>query len=250
MQSERRYALAQRAAHIGSWDWDIATDRIVWSEQIEALFGLAPGQFAGQLAAFLERVHPEDRPGLTAAVKAAVEGSAPYAIEHRIVRPDGGVRWMAEQAEVERDASGRAVRLVGIVQDITRRKEAEQSLRESEQRIRTLIASLPGTAVFVVDRDLRYQLADGEALQAAGFRPWDLVGKTVSEALEPALADAYEPHFRRALAGESYGHEHEHRGRFYFTRGAPLLNAAGEVYAALAVSHDITERQQVEQRLA
>ena len=78
--SEQRYALAQRAANIGSWDWDINTGDLHWSDRIEPLFGFAPGQFKGTYEAFLECVHPDDRRHVVDLVNASIERDADYAV--------------------------------------------------------------------------------------------------------------------------------------------------------------------------
>ncbi|NML16571.1 PAS domain-containing protein [Azohydromonas caseinilytica] len=103
-----------------------------------------------------------------------------------------------------------------------------------------------GGAAFVVDHELRYLMADGEALHAAGLRPEDLVGKTIFEALEPALVREVEPRYRQALAGEPFSVEHESHGRHYRTRGVPLRDGAGRICAALAVSQDITAQREAQ----
>ncbi|WP_414586396.1 PAS domain-containing protein [Scytonema sp. PCC 10023] len=130
--------------------------------------------------------------------------------------------------------------------EIVERKRAEAALRESEKRLRAMIENLPGGAAFVVDRNLRYLLAEGEALYAAGFQPEDLVGKTIFEVLPPELATYYEPMYHKALAGEPFEHEHTAHDRTYISRGTPLLDATGEVYAVLAISYDITDRKKAE----
>jgi PAS domain S-box-containing protein len=119
-------------------------------------------------------------------------------------------------------------------------------LQDSEALLRAMIENLPGGAAFVVDPDLRYRLAEGEALSVAGFKPEDLVGRTIFEVLPPDLATSYEVLYRQALAGEPFEHEHNAHDRFYISRGKPLRSANGEVYAVLAVSYDITERRQAE----
>src|SRR3712207_1220168 len=100
--------------------------------------------------------------------------------------------------------------------------EALKVLQESNGLLPALIENLPGGAVFVVDRDLRYLLAQGEALSIAGFKPEDLVGRTIFEALPPELATYYERYYRQALAGESFEHEHSAHDRSYISRGTPL----------------------------
>ena len=116
----------------------------------------------------------------------------------------------------------------------------------TEELLQALIANFSGGAVFVVDRDLRYLLAEGEALAIAGFQPDDLVGKTIFEVLPPDLAACYEPMYRQALAGNPFEHEHQAHNRTYISRGTPLRSPDGEVDAVLAVSFDITDRKQAE----
>ncbi len=127
-RSEERYALAQQAANIGSWDWNILTGKLRWSEQIEPMFGFGRGEFGATYEAFLGCVHPDDRQHVVGSVNACVEQGRDYAIEHRIVWPDGTVRWVSEKGGVIRDEAGNATRMLGVVQDITERKAAEQRL--------------------------------------------------------------------------------------------------------------------------
>jgi len=126
--SKERYSLAQKAARIGSWDWDILTGKLEWSEQIEPLFGFRKGEFGGDYDSFISAVHEEDRQHVINAVNAALDGIKEYAIEHRIVWPNGEIKWVAETGDVVRAADGSPVRMVGIVSDITDRKILEEKL--------------------------------------------------------------------------------------------------------------------------
>jgi PAS domain S-box-containing protein len=127
-RSEERYALAQRVANIGSWDWDILTGDLHWSDQIEPMFGFDPGEFAATYEGFLQCVHPEDRQHVIDSVGACVNEGRDYDIEHRIVWSDGTVRWVSEMGDVVRDEDGKAIRMLGVVQDITARKQAEEEI--------------------------------------------------------------------------------------------------------------------------
>jgi PAS domain S-box-containing protein len=124
-----------------------------------------------------------------------------------------------------------------------------QVLQESNGLLPALIENLPGGAVFVVDRDLRYLLAEGEALIAAGFKPEDFVGRTIFEVLPPDLVASYEPLYRQALAGEPFEHEHHAHNHTYISRGIPLHSETGKIYAALVVSYDMSGRKHAEESL-
>ncbi|MCC5637698.1 response regulator [Nostoc sp. CHAB 5844] len=126
------------------------------------------------------------------------------------------------------------------------RQRKEAAWHESEEYLRVMIENLPGGAVFVVDGDLRYLLAEGEALSAAEFKSEDFVGKTIFEVLPPELAAYYETFYRRGLAGEPFEHEHNAHNRSFISRGTPLRSTEGEVYAVLAVSYDISDRKRAE----
>jgi PAS domain S-box-containing protein len=150
-RSEERYALAQRAANIGSWDWNIRTNALRWSDTIEPMFGFGRGEFGATYEAFLDRVHPEDRQYVIESVRACVEAGEDYDIEHRIVWPDGTVRWVSEAGDVFRDEHGEAIRMLGVVQDITGRKRAEERLRRYAEEqallytVASTVATLPST---------------------------------------------------------------------------------------------------------
>lgn len=148
-RSKRHYELALRAANAGSWDWDIITGRLAWSDTIEPMFGFSSGGFAGTYDAFLACVHPEDRPLVVEAVNACLEEGVEYNLEHRIVWPDGTVRWVSEAGDVIREENHRPVRMLGIVQDITQRKAIQEALRrargELEKRVEERTAQLSRT---------------------------------------------------------------------------------------------------------
>jgi PAS domain S-box-containing protein len=124
--SEERYALAQRAANIGSWDWDIINGKLEWSDTIEPMFGFGRGMFGRTYEAFLDCVHPEDRQSVIESVNACMESGEDYNIEHRIIWPDGTERTVSETGDVFRDRKGKPKRMLGIVQDITDRKISEE----------------------------------------------------------------------------------------------------------------------------
>ena len=133
-KDEERLRLALVAARMGTWDYDLQTDEITGSEALGALLGLPPGKPHYSYASLLEHVHPDDRERLAEADRRAIDEGVEYSVEFRFIQPDGSTRWFAEQGHVaERDASGRALSMLGVTADITERKQAEL-LRERQAR--------------------------------------------------------------------------------------------------------------------
>jgi PAS domain S-box-containing protein len=125
---------AQEVAHVGSWVAELdGSDRLGWSAESHRIFGVPIGTFEGTSEAFFAFVHADDREMVRAASAAAIAGDKPYDIEHRILRLDATVRWVQERAHIVRDAQGRALRMIGTVQDITERRQLEDQLRQSQK---------------------------------------------------------------------------------------------------------------------
>ncbi|MFO7890422.1 MAG: PAS domain S-box protein [bacterium] len=134
-ESEARYKLAQKAAHIGTWDWDIKTGKLVWSEEVETLFGLQTGEFKNDYKEFVKLIHPEDREKVQSAIDRCIEVKEDYDVEHRIIWPDGSIHWLREMGNVICDEKQLAVRMLGIVQDITEQKEAREILENTREQL-------------------------------------------------------------------------------------------------------------------
>ncbi|MEW5723039.1 MAG: response regulator [Thermodesulfobacteriota bacterium] len=154
---EETLARAQKIAQIGNWTWDARTKRLYMSDEGYSIFGFEPGEIAPGPAAFLKRIHPEDRRPRLVALAAALRRNRPYEIEQRLVMPDGTEKIVHEQAEVVRDEKFRPVQVVGTVQDITRRKQVELRLLEREEELRRQTRRLEeaniGLKVLIQHRD-------------------------------------------------------------------------------------------------
>jgi diguanylate cyclase (GGDEF)-like protein/PAS domain S-box-containing protein len=137
-RTEESLRKAQRITQLGSWTRDFDSGQVAWSDELFAIFGIAPRQPAPTFEELLAMVHPEDRPVLQTTVETARLKGDPFDLEFRIRRPDGSIRLLHARGDFERDEAGRGVRLLGTAQDITARKEAEKALRESEERYRLL----------------------------------------------------------------------------------------------------------------
>jgi len=128
-------ANAQRITHIGSWDWDVASGDIGWSDEHYRIYGHEPQSFDATIDAFLEGVYPDDRQMVQDALQTAIESGEPYHAEHRIVLPDNQVRQVEGQGEVTYSESGVPISMSGTINDITERKQSEQAILELNENL-------------------------------------------------------------------------------------------------------------------
>lgn len=134
-ESQQQLAAAQQMAHIGSWEWDIASNSIVWSEELYRIYGLKSEEFEGVFEAYIERVHPEDRHIVRNNVELALQTGRSYRSEYRILHADGTVRNVEARGEVVCNEAGMPVKLRGTCQDITERKRVQEQLRSLAGRV-------------------------------------------------------------------------------------------------------------------
>ncbi len=132
---KERLRRGQNFANLGTWDWNIETGELYWTERIAPLFGYPEGALETSYENFLAAIHPEDRDSVVNAVNTCIENDQPYEIEHRVVWPDGTVRWLLEKGAVVRDRNGKPLQMLGVVQDIDARKRIETALHEREREL-------------------------------------------------------------------------------------------------------------------
>ncbi|MDH5600538.1 MAG: response regulator, partial [Gammaproteobacteria bacterium] len=137
LESEERLERSQEFANIGTWDWNIQTDELFWSDQIWPLFGYEKSVTDTTYENFMGAIHQEDRERVSHAVNRCVEHGDDYEIEHRVVWPDGSVHWLHERGDVVRSIRGKPLRMLGVVQDVTNRKAAEQALITAREEAET-----------------------------------------------------------------------------------------------------------------
>ncbi len=151
-RSEASLAEAQRIAHLGHWEYASESGEGHWSAEVYRILGHAPGAITPTQEFFYESVHPDDRAAVQGAIEDAFAGGAPLGLDFRIVRPDGEVRTVHEEAEIARDRAGRPLRLVGTIHDITERKRAEEQLA-ARARQQAAVAAFGRRALATPDLD-------------------------------------------------------------------------------------------------
>jgi len=166
---ELHFAQIQRLAQLGSWEWDIASDVVTWSDELYRMCGIAPGEIHATYEALLGRIHPDDRDLVNDAVRQAFADRGSFAFDHRLVRADGDVRWFHGRGSVIADEHGEPQRVDGVVIDITERKRSELVLQEfisnASHALRTPAAAIIQVAHVLGDTTLRSE--DREAAMGA-----------------------------------------------------------------------------------
>ena len=178
--SESKLEEAQRVAHVGYWEYDFLTRRYTFSAETFRIFGRTPQPSTIPVEEILDQVHSEDRPTFDEAVAVAVRDSPRYDMEYRLVRTNGEVRFVHAQGDFRRDASGKAISIFGIIQDITERKQAEYALRASEERWKAVFENNP-TMYFMVDKMGTILSVNPFGAEQLGYEVDELIGRAVQE---------------------------------------------------------------------
>lgn len=206
-KSEKNLRKAQQVAHVGSWTWNIKEDRVEWSDEMYRIFGIDKAGFQGVLSEVIARaIHPEDRAAVEQSNRSVIQQGVPVPLEYRVIRPDGSVRvvW-AEAGEIILDEDGSPAILSGIVQDISERKRAEATLRESEERFRSYMLNAP-IGVFECDEKGRYLLVNPASCRITGYSREELLRMSIPDLLPEAEWQNAGNQFQRLLeTGYSYG---------------------------------------------
>lgn len=253
-RNEASLAEAQRIAHLGNWEWDISRGELRWSDEIYRIFGLTPQEFEATYEAFLNSVHPDDRESVKEAVNKALAEHASYSLDHRIVRPDGTVRTVHEQAEVFCDEQGEPRRMTGTVQDITERKTIEEKLHQSQVHQKAILSNIPDIA-WLKDRESRFVMVNETFANSAGFTQAQLVGKTDLDLWPRNLAERYRADDREVMASrnrrviEEPLVDKDGKEIWIETIKTPIMDEAGGVIGTTGIARDITARRQIESAL-
>lgn len=257
-ESEQRLLLALEAAEMGTFDWEVASGRLIWSPGHERLWGFAPGEFEGRMEQFRERVHPEDLAELTRRVEEAVAQGGDYRHEYRVMWPDGSIHWVAGQGRLVRDGSGRAVRMVGVVREVTRWKLAEQSLRESQGKLSGIISSAMD-AIITIDEGQRITVFNQAAERMFRIGAAEALGEPISRFIPARFREAHQQHVRTfGVSGETsraMGQLGAVAGlradgeEFPVEASISQIRTGGQVFYTV-ILRDVTERHRAERRQA
>jgi len=273
LETERaRLIEAQAVAKVGSWETELPSLDITWSEQTHRIFETDPSYFHPRRPGFVELVHPEDRAKVDAAFETSLKKDAPSTVEYRIVMADGRVKVLEERWKVFHNGQGRPARLVGTCQDITERKQVEEALKRSEaeakaraEELAVIFDAVPGMALISRDPACRRITGSRVAYELLRLPHGANISKTAPEEERPsnfrAVRDGQElpptelPLQKAAATGQEVRDSEyallfdDGTSRDMFGNAAPLLDHEGNVRGATGVFVDITQRKRAEAAL-
>lgn len=191
LQNERMMADAQSVAHFGSWELDLgrngqlSANKLRWSDEVFRIFGYEPGTTEVSNENFFRIIYPDDVTIVRDALEQSLKENSKYSIEHRIVWPDGSIRWVHENAGVISDIkTGRPVKMVGTVLDITEKKEAERKVKASEEFYRALVTNASDVVQLQgPDGIIRYESPGVKNI--LGYEPQEMIGRFIGEFIHP-----------------------------------------------------------------
>ena len=255
-QREEELLEAQRVAHVGSWLWNPETDTVSWSEELYRLFGRDPALPAPTYQEHPPLYTPESWEELQKVVEKGLRTGAPYELDLEIVRADGSTGWIRARGEALRDTTGRITQLRGTAQDITERRRAEQSLRESEEKFRSVFRNA-GVGMVIVSLERRFLAANSTFCEYLGYTEEELQQKTVQSVTHSDDWPEFSRKLKEAVARGSKLHRFEKRclhktGRVVFTESSACVvrGVDGTPQYFVGEVVDITERKLAEEALS
>ncbi|MEG4531332.1 response regulator [Microcoleus sp. D2_18a_D3] len=154
-ESEERYRLVLEGVNDGIWDWDLSKNEVYWNDRLLEIIGLSRKQFGRTMEALYNRLHPDDKEGIVAAIAAHLEQEIDYNVEFRLLHSNGLYRYCTSQGKAQRNSQGKPLRMAGMISDITQRKQAEDALERERLQLRQIITCVP-VAMAMFDTQMRY----------------------------------------------------------------------------------------------
>ncbi|MDD2581248.1 MAG: EAL domain-containing protein [Desulfuromonadaceae bacterium] len=246
---EQQLVMAQKIAHLGSWEWDVVSGRTSWSDELYRILGLDPASTTASYKGFLERVHPEDRETVKKVVQNALKKCRSIASHYcRIVRPDGSIRTIHGQGEVILDDAGKLVSMIGTSHDVTERRQVEE-----ERAWLAMIVESSNDAIFSISLDGAITSWNRGAEKVFGYSSDEIVGRQIFTIMPPERYDERARVLQTILSGEQLQFFETTRikkdgSRIYVSiTTSPMLDADGKIIGNSVIARDVTERRNMEE---
>jgi diguanylate cyclase (GGDEF)-like protein/PAS domain S-box-containing protein len=243
-------AKAQRLAHLGSWDWDINKNKISLSDEIFRIIGLTPEEFGGSYEEFMDFIHPEDRDTVKVSLSRVLSKDLPFSLDYRVVRPDGKVRVVQSHGEIYFDEAGQPLRMMGTVQDITEKKEAEE-----ERRKLSMAVEQTSDWVMIIDKQSKIEYVNPAVEAITGYTKEELIGGDPA-IIKSGTSDSFfcKKLWETVSSGNYYRNIFTNRKKNHELfqldlTVTPLRDDQGNITHYLATAKDITQQRHMEERL-
>src|SRR5215475_2112161 len=251
-ESEERFRLALQAGKMYAYDWDVATDRVVRSGDVAGVLGFT-SEASLTRQQLLESVHPDDKAHFANILTARTPEDPNLQISYRVLRPDGSIVWLEKTSHAFFDESGRMVRMIGLVANITARKRTDEAIRESEMKYRRIVETT-NEGVWLLDPTFHNSYVNRQMAEMLGYEPDEMLGRSVFDFYFPEDVEPKKQVLTRRQQGLREQIEERLRrkdGSELWVRLAatPVFKSDGEFDGALAMVCDITERKRAEAAL-
>lgn len=251
--SEERLRLAASGGRVGIWEWDVASNRLEWNEQLKVIFGLSPDATGLTLERFIGAIHADDLVPMQQAYLSALEKHAEFNCEYRIIRPDGSVHWIVARGHGQYDEAGTPLRMVGAAIDTTERKTAEEALRESREEFAKIFRASPVTILITNLESGRYLDVNDAFSRQFGWARDEAIGRT---SVEIGIWPSREERDRWVSEVRQYGTVRDYEVALR-TKSGNLLQTVvsaetieiGGVPCVISLIHDITARKRAEEEV-
>ncbi|MGI8892523.1 MAG: PAS domain S-box protein, partial [Bacteroidia bacterium] len=240
---------AQKLAHLGSWEWDLQNNKMIWSEEMFRLYGYEVNEKEIDFRLYLSHFHSEDKELVKDILYSSCDTKESFTFQHRIVRVDGMVRILLTKGNILTDKKNIPVKMIGTSMDLTDQFLAHEQIRKSEILYRTLAKNIPDSAVMLFDSSLTINLVEESLKADKHFIKKEYIGKKLIEVFtgtnKALLTDGCE----KALQGQETKTELDMDNYVYKLQILPAQNQNMEIFAGLIVLHDITEMKQIQHEL-
>jgi PAS domain S-box-containing protein len=248
------FSEVQDAAHIGVWEWEVGHATVTWSPELYRIYGVTPQEYVPTFEGYLERVHPRDRERVRATVEHVFIDHSSFSQDEQILRPDGSIRYLHTWGHAILDDRGQVSRLIGVCQDITEQKVAEELIRQSERRYR-LIVENADEGIWLGDEVSRTLFANAKMAEMLGYTPEEMRGRSVFAFIDPDQRTTAKLHLSRRRQGDPAHFElslrHKNGSRVWATIAAnPIQREDGRYAGFLAIVDDATSKRQSQVLLA
>lgn len=246
---EQQLARAQKITHLGCWEWNIATGKASWSDEMYRIIGVEPASIPASYKGFLEKIHPDDRDAVKKVVQSALKNGQSVASHYfRIVRPDGSIRIIQGQGEVLLDGNGEVVSVIGTSHDVTEQRQSE----EERSRLAMIVESA-NDAIFSISLDGLITSWNRGAEKVFGYSAGEIIGSHIFTIIPSDRFDERSKILQSTLSGKQLHHFETTRIKkdgshiYVSISSSPILNAAGKVIGNSVIAQDVTERRKMEE---